>query len=122
MRILGVENATAVQGIGTVQLLILVDGFCKSFSIDNVLYAPDLPFNIISVKKLCLNKDGTPTSIGVEFNGSYCKIICWSTDQLIAHTDCFDSDLYTLKLQGSLTANKKHVYAAKITDNEDLYT
>ena len=36
--------------------------------------------------------------------------------------NCFDNDLYTLKLQGSITANEKHVYAAKVTDNEDLYT
>lgn len=121
-RILGVGGATAVQGMGTVQLPIVVDGFCKTFSIDNVLYAPDLPFNIISVKKLCLNKDGTPTGIGVDFNGPYCEIIRRSTDQLIARADCLDSDLYTLKLQGSPTTNEKHVYAAKVTNNEDLYT
>ena len=121
-RILGVGGATAIQGIGTVQLLILVDGFCKTFSINNVLYAPDLPFNIISIKKLCLNKDETPTEINVEFNSPYCEIIHQSTDQIIARADCLDSDLYTLKLQGSLTANEKHVYAAKVTSNEDLYT
>lgn len=108
--------------MGTVQLPIIVDGFCKTFTIDGALYAPDLLFNIISVKKLCFSKDGTPTSIGIDFNGPYCEIIRRSTDQLIARADCLDSDLYTLELRGSLTANKKHVYIAKVTSDEDLYT
>lgn len=74
-RILGIGGATTVQGMGTVQLPIIVDGFCKTFTIDGVLYAPDLPFNIISVKKLCFSKDGTPTGIGIDFNGPCCEVI-----------------------------------------------
>ena len=74
-RILGVGGAAAVQGIGTVQLPIIVDGFHKNFSIDNMLYAPDLPFNIILVKKLCFNKNRISTGISIKFNGPYYKII-----------------------------------------------
>ena len=70
-RILGVGGATTVTGMGRVSIPITVDGVNKNFVVDDVLYAPGLPFNIISIKKLCLWP-----------NGAYLYGCRW-TDQLL---------------------------------------
>ena len=69
--VLGVGGETAVIGIGSINLPIEIsdeDGmiFQKHFRIYQCLFAPGLPFNIISVKSLTLH-NGKATGINIMY-------------------------------------------------------
>jgi hypothetical protein len=91
-RILGVGGATAVTGMGRVSIPITVDGI-NNLVVDDVLYAPGLPFNIISIKKLGLWPNDKSTDLQVSFVGATCEITRQSTDALMAVADAAGPNL-----------------------------
>jgi hypothetical protein len=121
-RIIGVGGATEVTGQGPVAIPITVDDVDKVFTIDNVLYTPGLPFNIISIKKLCLYPNGSPTDIAVSFTGPICKITRRSTEGLIAVADAVGPSLYKLRLQKSLEEHTESIYATTLLEETSMYT
>jgi hypothetical protein len=120
-RIVGVGGTREVTGSGRVRIPIVVEGIKKDFVINNVLYAPGLPFNIISVKKLCLYPNGTDTDLEVSFRGSMCEITRRSTEALIALGDCVGGNLYKLRLQ-DVQPGEEAIYATTVLHETDLYT
>ena len=67
--VMSVGGGVAVVGVGTVRIPIVcdIDGKThnKSFIIQNVSYAPGLPFNIISCRALTLTED--ENKVGIRF-------------------------------------------------------
>jgi transposase InsO family protein len=121
-RVLGVGGATAVTGMGRVSIPITVDGVNKNFVVDDVLYAPGLPFNIISIKKLCLWPNKKPTDLQVSFVGATCEITRRSTDALIAVADADGPNLYKLRLQDLPESQDEKAYATAVIQETDMYT
>lgn len=121
-RILGVGGATPVIGQGTVRLPITVEGHQKNFEVCNVLVAPGLPFNIISVKCLCQHSDGSSTDLYVSFAGSRVEIIRRSTGALVAVGSCIGTDLYRLTTSGPAIGGSEHAYAAAVVNQVSLLT
>lgn len=118
-RVVGVGGATEVTGQGKVKLAISAYGVDKTFTIDEVLYAPGLPFNIISVKKLCLYPNGTETDLRVTFSGNTCEIVRKSTDSIIATGTCVGSNLYKVQLQ-RIPPAEEYIYTT-VTEQSSLY-
>jgi hypothetical protein len=121
-RILGVGGATTVTGMGRVSIPITVDGVNKNFVVDDVLYAPGLPFNIISIKKLCLWPNEKPTDLQISFVGATCEITRRSTDALIAVADAVGPNLYKLRLQDLPEPQDEKAYATAVIQETDMYT
>jgi len=100
-----VDGSVAVAGVRTVKIPIAceADGkvYNKNFSVQNVLYAPGLPFNIISCRALTLTsmKDGEKASIRFMMDGHDLEIVLTETGQVIATADCCTADLYVLSDQ-----------------------
>ena len=99
-RVMGVGGGVTVAGIGTVKIPIAceVDGivYNKTFTIQNVSYAPGLPFNIISCRALTLTKEGEKAGIRFMMDGHDLEIVRTETGQVIATADCRTTDLYVL--------------------------
>ena len=99
-RVMGVGGGVAVAGVGTVKIPIAckVDGKAhnKTFTIQNVSYAPGLPFNIISCRALTLTKEGEKAGIRFVMDGHDLEIVRTGTEQVIATADCRNTDLYVL--------------------------
>lgn len=121
VRIMGVGGVASVMGQGTVAIPISVDGKHKTFTIDNVLYAPGLPFNIISVKKLCQQPNGTRSDIEVLYTGDTCEISRRSTTDLIAKAMCIGPSLYKLCLQEE-TREQHSDIATTLLQETSMYT
>jgi transposase InsO family protein len=121
-RIIGVGGAIEITGQGPVAIPIIVDSINKTFTIDNVLYAPGLPFNIISIKKLCLHPNGSPTDVVISFTGLTCEITRQSTNGLIAVADAIGLTLYKLHLQEPPEEHKENVYATTLLEETSMYT
>ena len=109
-RVMGVGGGVAVVGVGTVRIPIACEidskTHNKSFSIQNVSYAPGLPFNIISCRALTLTEDGNKAGIRLIMDGHDVEIVRSKTGQVIATTDCRTTDLYVLS-RPKTEANRK---------------
>jgi hypothetical protein len=107
IRIKGVGGYMDITHIGTVVLPVRVkvpntnQVIEKEFTINRVLYAEGLQFNIVSIRALTLDSSGNPTDVAFSFYGEQAYVLRESTDAIIAEASCRETDLYTLNLQQS---------------------
>ncbi|KAE8822081.1 hypothetical protein HRS9139_10470 [Pyrenophora teres f. teres] len=78
------------------------------------MFAPSLPFNIISQRDLTLKK-GEPTDVAFYTHGYSAQIIQVSTDKLLAEASCRDRDLYVLKTRTVVQATIARVDYLNLT-------
>lgn len=104
----GNGDKALVMGKGTVHLSILVNSASKACELYNVLYAPDLDYNLVSISSL--DKKGFTTT----FSNARCRI---EHDGRILATGSMFNNLYKLDMDPCHTVNP----SALVTHTLDLW-